>query len=189
MRILSTAILSLILSVAPTFAAAAEEARAERGVVETIDGYVRNRGFNGVVLVAGADGAIVHQARGVSSLELGSELDPSAVFRIGSLTKPITAVLVLSLVNEGRLRLDGSLGEYLPDIYADTPAGAVTFEQLLAHTSGLKDVPGNYNDPFWRTTARQTFTPEAFARSWILPELSSEPGKWRYNNNASTCWG
>ena len=161
----------------------AEDSRTATRLAETIDGYVRNRGFNGVVLVANADGVIVHQARGVSSLELDSKLGPDDVFRIGSLTKPLTAVLVLTLVSEGRLRLDGSLGEYLPELYANTPASGVTIEQLLAHTSGLKDVPGNYFDPFWATVARQTFTPEAFAKQWITPEIASPPGKWRYNNN------
>ncbi|MFN6981618.1 MAG: serine hydrolase [Brevundimonas sp.] len=181
MRIFLSALLSLMLSVAPT--AAAEAASIEARLGGTIDGYVRNRGFNGVVLVADADGVIVHQARGQSSLELGVALGPDDVFRIGSLIKPLTAVLVLSLVHEGRLRLDGSLGEYLPELYADTPASAVTVEQLLAHTSGLNDLPGSYYDPFWQTTARQSFTPDAFARAWIPPEISSPPGQMRYNNN------
>ena len=186
MRTLLSTILSLMLSVvmtAPAAAAAADAGRADTRMAETIDGYVRNRAFNGVVLVADAKGVIVHQARGVSSLELGAALAPDDIFRIGSLTKPLTAVTVLSLVNEGKLRLDGSLGEYLPELYANTPASGVTVEQLLAHTSGLKDVPGNYNDPFWRSAARQTYKPEAFAKAWILPEISSPPGKWRYNNN------
>lgn len=183
MRIFLPALLSLILSVAQTAPAGAETGRVEARLAETIDGYVRNRNFNGVVLVANAEGVVLHQARGVSSLEQGAKLAPDDVFRVGSLTKPLTAVLVLSLVHEGRLRLDGSLGEYLPELYAGTPASAVTLEQLLAHTSGLKDVPGNYNDPFWRSAARLTFTPEAFAKAWIPPEMSSPPGKWRYNNN------
>lgn len=189
MRIFLSALLFLTLSAAQTAAAAAatptaaRTVRVESRLAETIDGYVRNRGFNGVVLVANAKGVMLHQARGVSTLEQGAALGPDDLFRIGSLTKPLTAVLVLSLVHEGRLRLDGSLGEYLPELYAGTPASAVTVEQLLAHTSGLKDVPGNYNDPFWRSAARQTFTPEAFAKAWIAPEISSPPGKWRYNNN------
>lgn len=183
MRTLLPALLSLSLSVAAVAPATAKAPVVETRLAETIDGYVRNRGFNGVVLVADADGVIIHQARGVSSLELGAELGPDDIFRIGSLTKPLTAILVLSLVNEGRLRLDGSLGEYLPELYADTLASAVTVEQLLAHTSGLRDVPGSYYDPFWASAARQTFTPEAFAKAWIPPEISSPPGAWRYNNN------
>jgi CubicO group peptidase (beta-lactamase class C family) len=183
MRAFLTVVFSLFLSVAPASAAPVKQPDVPSRVAATIDNYVRNRGFNGVVMVANADGVIVQQARGVSSLQLGVALRPDDVFRIGSLTKPLTSVLVLALVNEGRLRLDGQLGAYLPELYAGTPASAVTVEQLLAHTSGLKDLPANYYDPFWQTTARQTFKPEDFAKAWIVPELSNQPGKYRYNNN------
>lgn len=182
MQTVLKALLAVTLALTPMTAAVASP-RDEARLAETIDGYVRNRGFNGVVLVANSDGVVVHQARGVSSIELGARLQPDDVFRVGSLTKPLTAVLILSLVEEGKLRLDGQLGEYLPELYAGTAVSAITVEQLLAHTSGLKDVPGNYNDPFWATTARQTFTPDAFARAWISPEISSPPGRFRYNNN------
>lgn len=190
MRIFRPALLSLMLAISATVLAACVtgqsvqvEGQLASRLAETIDGYVRNRDFNGVVLVANAEGVVVHQARGMSSLEQDTRLGPNDVFRVGSLTKPITAVLVLSLVDEGRLRLDGTLGQYLPELYANTPASGVTLEQLLSHTSGLKDVPGNYTDPFWQTAARQTYTPEAFAKTWIPPEISSPPGKYRYNNN------
>lgn len=189
-RIFRPVLLSLILAISPVALSACATAptvqansKVDSRLVETIDGYVRNRDFNGVVLVANAEGVIVHQARGVSSLEQDTKLGPDDVFRVGSLTKPITAVLVLSLVKDERLRLDGTLGQYLPELYANTPASGVTIEQLLSHTSGLRDVPGNYTDPFWQTAARQTYTPEAFAKAWIPPEISSPPDKYRYNNN------
>lgn len=141
MRIVLSAVLSLVLLVASTVSATAESVHVEQRLAEITEAFVRNRGFNGVVLVASAGGVVLHQAKGLSSLELGVELEPDDVFRIGSLTKPLTAVLILSLVSEGRLRLDGSLGEYLPELYADTPASGVTIEQPLKHRSGLKDVP------------------------------------------------
>ncbi|RYG32221.1 MAG: serine hydrolase, partial [Burkholderiales bacterium] len=190
-RIFRPALLSLMLAISPTVLAACATAQntqfnsqVDSRLVETIDGYVRNRDFNGVVLVANAEGVIAHQARGLSSIEQDTRLGPDDAFRVGSLTKPITAVLVLTLVNEGRLSLDSTLGQYLPELCANTPASGVTVEQLLSHTSGLKDVPGNYTDPFWQSAARQTFTPEAFAKAWIPAEISSPPGKYRYNNNA-----
>ncbi len=190
MRIFRRALLPLMLAISPVALSACAtaqngtaNAQLDSRLAETIDSYVRNRDFNGVVLVANAEGVILHQARGMSSLEQGTQLGPDDVFRVGSLTKPITAVLVLSLVSEGRLSLNGTLGQYLPELYANTPASGVTVEQLLSHTSGLKDVPANYTDPFWQTAARQTYTPEIFARTWVPPEISSPPGKYRYNNN------
>ncbi|HWW12908.1 MAG TPA: serine hydrolase [Brevundimonas sp.] len=153
-------------------------------LARTMDGYVRNRDFNGVVLVARDGQVLLRRGYGTASMEAGTPNTPDNLFRVGSLTKPLTAVLTLKLVEEGRLALDGTLARYLPDRYAGTPAANVTIEQLLAHTSGLRDVPGNYTDPWWRTTARQSFTPRDYMQAWIPGELASASGEWRYNNNA-----
>lgn len=178
-----TILLSLALAVAPACAWAIDSRHVEARLHDTTAAFARNRSFNGVVLVANAQGVVLNEAYGESSLELDTPLRPQDVFRVGSLTKPLTSVLVLSLVNDGLLRLDGTLGEYLPDLYAGTPAASVTVQQLLSHTSGIKDLPANYNDPFWRVSARQNFTPDVFAKTWIPPEIIDPPGKWRYNNN------
>jgi D-alanyl-D-alanine carboxypeptidase len=62
-------------------------------------------------------------------------VDTSASFRIASITKVFVAVVVLQLVQEGRLRLDDPVARYLPD-----PAfEGVTIHELLDHTSGLPD--------------------------------------------------
>lgn len=63
-------------------------------------------------------------------------------FRIGSITKTFTAVLVLQLRDAGRLRLDDPLGDHVPD----TPLGSLALRDLLAHLSGLRREPGG---DFW----------------------------------------
>jgi CubicO group peptidase (beta-lactamase class C family) len=74
------------------------------------------------------------------------EVEPDAIFRIFSMTKPITAVVALTLVDEGKLDLDAPLGEYLPEfaepevlegderVPAERP---ITVRDLFRHTSGL----------------------------------------------------
>jgi CubicO group peptidase (beta-lactamase class C family) len=105
-------------------------------------------------------------------------------YRIGSLTKPLVATLTLQLVQQGTLRLEGTLGDYLPALYAGTPSASVTVAQLLSHTSGLADVPARYTDDWWQTAARRSYTPMDFARAWIPPTQREAPGQqWRYNNN------
>ncbi len=182
MRI-STILLSLALAVIPACAWAVDTSDPEARLHDTTAAFARNRSFNGVVLVANAQGVVLNEAYGEASLELDTPLQRQDVFRVGSLTKPLTAVLVLSLVNDGLLSLEGTLGDYLPELYAGTPAASVSVQQLLSHTSGIKDLPANYNDPFWRVAARQSFTPDIFAKTWIPPEIIDPPGKWRYNNN------
>lgn len=149
-----------------------------------IDSYAKHRGFNGTVLVARGDTVLVRASYGSADVQQRRGSDPSLSYRIGSLTKPFTATLVMRLVSEGRLKLDGTLGEFLPDLYAGTAAAPITVAQLLSHTSGIADVPGRYDDPWWRTSARETWTPTEFARRWIKPVLLEKPGtQWRYNNN------
>ena len=150
---------------------------------QLVDSYAANRGFNGVVLVAQHGRVLYRAAYGLANREWQVPNAADGAFRIGSLTKPFTAMLVLQLVQEDKLRLDGTLGEYLPALYADTPAAAVTVAQLLNHTSGIADLPANYNDSWWQTQARLSFTPEDFAKAWIPGKLQSAPGTaWRYNN-------
>ncbi|GIF07286.1 serine hydrolase domain-containing protein [Actinoplanes siamensis] len=68
--------------------------------------------------------------------------DPETQYRLGSITKTITATLVLQLRDEGLLALDDRLDRHLPG----TPAGGVTLRQLLGHVSGLQREP---DGPWW----------------------------------------
>src|SRR5690242_4066121 len=76
----------------------------------------------------------------------GTPADEHVAFRIGSITKTFTAVLVLRLRDEGRLDLADPIGRHLPE----ARAGDVTVAQLLAHTSGLAAEPPG---PWWERTA------------------------------------
>jgi D-alanyl-D-alanine carboxypeptidase len=68
-------------------------------------------------------------------------------FRIGSITKPFTATVILSLVADGKISLDGTIKQYLPALAAKHPEIAnVTVDQLLRMQSGIPDyanVPTN----------------------------------------------
>jgi CubicO group peptidase (beta-lactamase class C family) len=67
----------------------------------------------------------------------GAEDDPDRVYRIGSITKTMTAVLVLQLRDEGRLDIDDPVGRFVPETgYADA-----TLRGLLSHTAGTQSEP------------------------------------------------
>src|SRR5919198_6409021 len=65
------------------------------------------------------------------------EPTPDTQYRIGSITKTLTATLVMQLRDEGRLELDDLLDRHLPG----TPVGTVSIRQLLGHVSGLQGEP------------------------------------------------
>lgn len=156
---------------------------APQQLEQLVRAYVERRGFSGVVLVA-RDGKPLYQAAfGTAQPAWNTPLGTDAVFRIGSLSKPMTATLVMRLAELGRIDLDQTVGTYLPALYAGSDAGRITVRQLLAHTSGLADVAQRYTDPFWTSDARRHYTPTEFAREWIPATLAGKPGVWRYNNN------
>jgi D-alanyl-D-alanine carboxypeptidase len=111
-----------------------------------VDSYANHRGFNGTVLIARGGKVLFRRSYGQADAQWAIPTQPEALYRIGSLSKPLIATLVLQLVEQGRLQLNGTLGAYLPALYAGTPASSVTVAQLLSHTSGLADVPARYDD-------------------------------------------
>lgn len=76
--------------------------------------------FNGTVLVARSGKVLYQHAFGLANREWSIPNDLGTKFEIGSMTKQFTALLVLQLVNEGKLRLDGNISDYLPYYRKDT---------------------------------------------------------------------
>jgi D-alanyl-D-alanine carboxypeptidase len=95
--------------------------------------------FSGAILVVREGRIILNDAFGLASRQLDVRNTPSNRFRIASITKLFTAVIVLQLVEEGKLDLQKSINTYLP--VCDSEIGrTATLHQLLHHTSGLGDV-------------------------------------------------
>lgn len=81
--------------------------------------------------------AVLDHAVGVADAAAATSPDADTQYRIGSITKTFTAVLVLALRDEGRLGLEDPLGVHLPG----SRHGALTLRQLLTHLSGLQREP------------------------------------------------
>ena len=109
------------------------------GRFEALAGAYHVRGeFDGVVLVAEGEQIRYLGAFGPSTPAADAPaITAQTVFPICSITKQFTAVLLLQLVDAGKLRLDSTLGELLPDFRQDEAGRAVTVRQLLTHSSGL----------------------------------------------------
>lgn len=90
---------------------------------------------------------------GFADIKARREANRNTVYRIGSITKPFTAVMLLQLVAAGRVQLSDPVERYLPEVkqIAAKPPGAspFTFLQLATMTAGLAREP-NEAGPFWR---------------------------------------
>jgi D-alanyl-D-alanine carboxypeptidase len=109
--------------------------------LEAVDAYFTQASrvdhFGGVVLVARGDEPVFHRAYGLADHELGDSMGVDHIFRIGSLTKPVTAAAVLEAVERGLLTTEQRACRLLsicPDSWRD-----VTVGQLLSHRSGIED--------------------------------------------------
>lgn len=79
---------------------------------------------------------------GLASVETGTPVTPDTLFQTGSVTKPFTAAMVLSMVDEGRVRLDRPINTYVKGLVPRL--GRVTLMQLLSHTAGVIDEPDEF---------------------------------------------
>jgi CubicO group peptidase (beta-lactamase class C family) len=151
--------------------------------------YQKYGQFNGAVLVA-ENGRVVYQKGfGFANLEWNNPNTIDTKFRIASITKSFTAVIVFRLIEQGKLRLDGKVSDYLPD-YPKAKGDKISINHLLTHTAGLRgdvtDFPGNSNnfpDYVAKINAGFTSTDELVKRI-SEPDLAFEPGtKFSYSNN------
>jgi CubicO group peptidase (beta-lactamase class C family) len=108
-----------------------------------ISTYTEYGKFNGTVLVA-KEGKIMYQkGLGLANMEWKVPNQPNTKFRIGSITKQFTALLIMQLVAEKKLDLHTPISTYLPD-YPKKNGNQITLHHLLTHTSGI---PNSYSSP------------------------------------------
>jgi CubicO group peptidase (beta-lactamase class C family) len=151
------------------------------GFDEVVSHYAHNGYLRGAVLIAQHGQVLFAKGIGEANTQTHTPNTPQTRFGIASITKQFTAALVLQQVDQGRIRLDGTISEYLPWYRKDT-GQRMTVDQLLHHTSGL---PADYNDPEFCDTpeARQHYEPQEFAEKFCQPNLVAEPGStWAYSN-------
>ncbi|MCE7005242.1 beta-lactamase family protein [Kibdelosporangium philippinense] len=121
---------------------------------------------------------------GVYDIEKGGSVRPDGRFRIGSITKVFTAVLVLKLAEEGKIDLNEPVQRYLPLPASYPPIPVYT---LLDHTSGLPhvDIPG-FDDPQWVVDHRfDSWTPSQVLATVTRHEHLFTPGTFQRYSNSS----
>ena len=138
--------------------------------------------FNGTVLVARGGQVVYQRAVGFANLEWRGPNDLSTKFEIGSMTKQFTAMLILQQVNDGKIRLEGHISDYLSYYRKDT-GSRVTISQLLSHTSGVPnfaDVPGFFESG----ASRVSYSVKDFVEKYCSGDLQFDPGtKFEYSNS------
>jgi len=104
-----------------------------------IDSIITKNHFNGVVLLTNKKNTLYSKVAGYSDIEKKTPLTLNNQFVIGSISKQITAVLVLIEYENGRINLDDTVAKYLNNLNQSW-AKKVTIHQLLTHTHGIIDL-------------------------------------------------
>ena len=149
---------------------------------ETMINYHKYNMFDGAVLVAENGKIIYKDAFGLANREWNIPNTTDTKFMIGSISKPITATLILILVQKGLVSLDKTIEDYLEE-FKNKPAAKVTIKQLLNHTSGIP----NYDiiKDFFPKLSRQSFTRNDYVKIFCDSALAFESGtRYMYSS-----WG
>jgi CubicO group peptidase (beta-lactamase class C family) len=151
------------------------------GVREAIQSQINAHEISGAVtVVATRDKVLDLEANGLADIETGRPMRPDSLFWIASMTKPVTAVSILMLQDEGKLNVADPIAKYIP-AFADlkTPSGKpanLTIAQALTHTSGLGEANSN---AVFHTRALADLIP-----LYLAAPMQYEPGsKWKYTQS------
>lgn len=180
---LGAALLAVMAAVAPVTTAHAAPTTPD---LEALDQALRN------TTAAGAPGAMARfsgpdgvraRAVGVRDKSTGSAMNTKARFRIGSVSKTFSSVVLLQLAAEERIDLDAAVNHYLPGLLPDD---RITVRHLLSHRSGLAD----YTDAMFERTVpgfeavrNRVFDYQELVDLSLSEPRTTEPGAaYKYSN-------
>lgn len=117
------------------------------GIGPAMQKAVEAQEIAGAVTVVATKDKVLHcEATGLADIAKGELMRPDTMFWIASMTKPVTAVALLMLQDEGKLRITDPVAKYIPEFGSlKTPSGHpanLTIAQLMTHTSGLGEGDG-----------------------------------------------
>jgi D-alanyl-D-alanine carboxypeptidase len=156
---------------------------AERLFSAWMEGQIAYRGLPGIVVGVVSDQQLVWaKGFGYADLKAKIPMTPETKFRMASHSKLFTAIAIMQLREDGKLRLDDPVEKYLPWFKA-APAGdddgQITVEQLLSHSSGLQREAGDHWVSYQFPTADELKRLYATRKSAFAPSV-----RWKYSNLA-----
>ena len=171
------------------------EARLER-ITDITRGYVEQGKIAGVITMVARHGKLVHfEAVGARGAEDDRPLTKDALFRIYSMSKPITAVAAMQLYEKGLFQLSDPISRFVPELAdltvlngdgEEEPAnGPITMQQLLTHTAGFSygfDPDDPVDKKYRESQALAAANLDEFAAVLADLPLKYQPGsQWHYS--------
>jgi CubicO group peptidase (beta-lactamase class C family) len=152
---------------------------------QVVQSYVSDKTFMGSVLVARGDEILLSKGYGSANLEWNIPNAPDTKFRLGSITKQVTAAAILLLEERGKLTTGDPVNKFMPD--APAAWDKITIFHLLTHTSGIPSFTGF---PDYQPQKPIATTTEKLVARFRDKPLEFEPGeKYSYSNSGYVLLG
>lgn len=145
---------------------------------EVVEYYHHNKNFNGTVLVATKGKIDFIKGIGIANRQMDNSIKADSKFKILSITKTFTAVLILQLWEEGKLDLKTPFGIYYPS-YKGEAKDKVTIENLLTYSSAIP----NLAEKLDMKTYQLPLSLDAYIDTYCSNKLDTIPGKKSSYNN------
>jgi D-alanyl-D-alanine carboxypeptidase len=155
-------------------------------VDDFIDSYVRDHNFNGTILIHNNSKIIYQKSFGLANIPFKIPNTIDTKYKVASITKAFTAVLILQLYELGKIDLEKTISSYLPG-YTGNGGNKVTINNLLNMTSGLHNMDeGSSLDSALKNGIPQyqrPYTSDQMLAKYCSDPMVKEPGKeFDYNN-------
>ncbi len=161
--------------------AGADNETMEKLVDEELSKRAEADSFSGVVLMARGSEPVFYKGYGLANREADIPITTGTRFDIGSITKMITKVAVAQLLAEGKLELDDTLFDIVPDYPDPEIARQITVQHLVEHRSGLGDI---FTERWDAMPKEKLMTPKDFFPLFAGLPLQFEPGAGQAYSNA-----
>lgn len=188
-----------LMSVMPVSFAQIEQSRLD-GIAKDLQARVDEGRLSGIVVMVAKDGQVqMNQAFGLQNVEDKTAMSSDTIFRIFSMTKPVTGTALMMMYDEGKFQLDDPVEKYLPELaglqvfksqnedgsYVTEPAAhAMTVRELMSHTGGLMYTPPLSQGPIATAyTKARILAPDV-----PLKDMITALGKIPLNHQPGTQW-
>jgi len=171
-----------LLLLLPAFALAAEPNEPGNPAIRAaVEKFIDAQDISGAVtVVAAKDKLLAVDTIGLADIAKKKPMEPDSLFWIASMTKPLTAVSILMLQDEGKLKVSDPVEKFIPEFAAlKTPTGRpaqITIEQILTHTSGLGEGGSG--------AIKSAHTLRDLIPIYLASPMQYEPGaRWKYTQS------
>lgn len=158
--------------------------------------YIDGKKLPGMITMVARHGKII-QFQKYGEMNIDNPMQSDAIFRIASMTKPVTSVAIMILYDEGLLRLDDCVSKYIPEfkdlkvfsnidnngVHLEEQKKPITIRNLLTHTSGLSSgMEQSYVDSLYKVADINAGTLKDEIRKLSKIPLKFQPGThWQYS--------